>query len=102
MKKTPLFWQSNLRLLTVVLFIWALGSFGFSIILADELDIIRIGGFGLGFWMAQQGSIYLFVILILIYNFFKERLDKAQLREKEISLTDAEAETDEWAKDREA
>jgi len=51
-------------------------SFGFGILLSDWLDQFKIGGFKLGFWFAQQGSIYVFIILIFIYVYLMERLDK--------------------------
>jgi len=51
-------------------------SFGFGILLSDWLDQFKIGGFKLGFWFAQQGSIYVFIILIFIYVHLMERLDK--------------------------
>ncbi|MES0490292.1 MAG: DUF4212 domain-containing protein [Leptospirales bacterium] len=71
-----LYWKRNLLYLTVLLSIWFIVSFGFGILFVDQLDKIRIGGFGLGFWFAQQGSIYIFVVLIFIYVFLMNRLDK--------------------------
>jgi putative solute:sodium symporter small subunit len=56
--------------------IWFLASFGFGIIWSDALDKIQVGGFKLGFWFAQQGSIFVFVIIIFIYVFLLNRLDK--------------------------
>jgi len=56
--------------------IWFLVSYVFGILLVDELNTIRIGGFKLGFWFAQQGSIYVFVILIFVYIRLMNRLDK--------------------------
>ena len=56
--------------------IWFIVSFGFGILWSDELDLIRIGGFKLGFWFAQQGSIFIFVILIFVYVHLMNRLDK--------------------------
>jgi putative solute:sodium symporter small subunit len=63
------YWRANLRLVGTLLAIWFLVSFGAGILWAERLDGIRIpgSGFGLGFWFAQQGSIYIFVILIFIY-----------------------------------
>lgn len=75
-KETQRYWRRNLSYLAVLLAIWALVSFGFGILLVDELDAIRIGGFKLGFWFAQQGAIYVFVILIFVYVFLMNRLDK--------------------------
>lgn len=70
------YWKTNLRYLTILLSIWFVVSFVFGIILVDELNAIRIGGFKLGFWFAQQGSIYAFVILILVYIRLMNKLDK--------------------------
>jgi len=70
------YWKTNLKYLAILLSIWFLVSFGFGIILVDELNTIRIGGFKLGFWFAQQGSIYVFVVLILVYIQLMNRLDK--------------------------
>ncbi len=70
------YWRKNLQYLAILLSIWFLVSFVFGILLVDELDQIRIGGFGLGFWFAQQGAIYVFVILIFIYVWLMSRLDK--------------------------
>jgi putative solute:sodium symporter small subunit len=70
------YWRSNLKILSILLSIWFIVSFGFGIIWSDSLDQLQIGGFKLGFWFAQQGSIYLFVILIFIYIYLMNRLDK--------------------------
>ena len=70
------YWHKNLQYLAVLLCIWFAVSFGFGILLVDELDRIRIGGFGLGFWFAQQGAIYVFVILIFVYVWLMNRLDR--------------------------
>ena len=70
------YWKQNLKYLTVLLSIWFIVSYGFGILLADQLNAIRIGGFKLGFWFAQQGSIYVFVILIFVYVRLMNKLDK--------------------------
>ena len=70
------YWYSNLKILSILLSIWFIVSFGFGIILSDSLDQFQIGGFKLGFWFAQQGSIYFFVILIFIYIHLMNKLDK--------------------------
>ena len=70
------YWKSNLKILGLLLFIWFIVSFGFGILYVDELDKLSIGGFKLGFWFAQQGSIYVFVIIILVYVILMNRLDK--------------------------
>lgn len=72
------YWQQNVRYLAVLLGIWFLASYGFGILLADWLNQFRIPGTGfqLGFWFAQQGSIYVFVVLIFVYVFLMNRLDR--------------------------
>ena len=70
------YWRSNLKILSILVSIWFIVSFGFGIIWSDSLDQLQIGGFKLGFWFAQQGSIYFFVILIFIYIYLMNRLDK--------------------------
>ena len=70
------YWRANLKILIILLSIWFLVSFGFGIIFSDSLDQYQIGGFKLGFWFAQQGSIYLFVALIFIYVHLMNKLDK--------------------------
>ena len=70
------YWRSNLKILSILLSIWFIVSFGFGIIFSDFLDQFQIGGFKLGFWFAQQGSIYFFVLLIFIYIHLMNKLDK--------------------------
>ena len=70
------YWRANLKILIILLSIWFMVSFGFGIIFSDFLDQYHIGGFKLGFWFAQQGSIYLFVVLIFIYVYLMNKLDK--------------------------
>ena len=70
------YWKANLKILFCLLTIWFIVSFGFGILLSDWLDQFRIGGFKLGFWFAQQGSIYVFILLIFTYVFLMGRLDK--------------------------
>jgi len=74
--KAKRYWKKNLRLLIVLLGIWFLVSYGFGILLVDQLDKITFFGFNLGFWFAQQGSQYIFVILIFIYVTKMNKLDK--------------------------
>jgi len=69
------YWRANLRYLAVLLAIWFLVSFGAGILFVDQLDHLRLGGFRLGFWFAQQGSIYTFVVLIFVYVRLMNRLD---------------------------
>ena len=70
------YWRTNLRYLGLLLSVWFFVSYGCGILFVDQLDQIRIGGFKLGFWFAQQGSIYVFVALIVIYVQLMNRLDK--------------------------
>jgi putative solute:sodium symporter small subunit len=70
------YWKTNLKYLLVLLLIWFTVSFGFGILLVDQLNKIRFRGFKLGFWFAQQGAIYVFVILIFVYIYLMNRLDK--------------------------
>ena len=70
------YWRANLKILIILLSIWFMVSFGFGIIFSDFLDQYQIGGFKLRFWFAQQGSIYLFVVLIFIYVHLMNKLDK--------------------------
>ncbi|WP_236974921.1 DUF4212 domain-containing protein [Membranihabitans maritimus] len=71
-----LYWKKNLSYLTILLSIWFIVSFGCGIIFAESLNTIKLGGFKLGFWFAQQGSIYVFVLLIFVYVYLMNRLDK--------------------------
>lgn len=70
------YWKKNLQYLAILLSIWLFTSFGLSIIFADSLNSIKIGGFKLGFWFAQQGAIYIFVLLIFVYAYLMNKLDK--------------------------
>jgi len=70
------YWKENLRYLAILLSIWFIVSYVFGILLVDQLNTIKIGGFKLGFWFAQQGAIYVFVILIFVYIRLMNRLDK--------------------------
>ena len=74
MKKS--YWQENLRLIFICLIIWFIVSFGFGILLVEPLNTIRLGGYKLGFWFAQQGSIYTFMLLIFWYSSQMNKLDK--------------------------
>lgn len=70
------YWRTNLKYLAILLGVWFMVSYGFGILLVDELNAIKIGGFKLGFWFAQQGSIYVFVVIILIYIKLMNKLDQ--------------------------
>ncbi len=74
--KAKAYWKENLQYLTILMSIWFLVSYGFGILFADALNGIKLGGFKLGFWFAQQGSIYVFVALIFIYVRLMNKLDK--------------------------
>ncbi|MCE7992726.1 MAG: DUF4212 domain-containing protein [Roseivirga sp.] len=75
-KMLKAYWKENVRYLVILLSIWFLVSYGCGILFVDELNQIRIGGFKLGFWFAQQGAIYAFVILIFVYVRLMNKLDK--------------------------
>lgn len=70
------YWSINIKYLSILLAIWFLGSFGAGILFADQLNSFHWGGYPVGFWFAQQGSIFIFVILIFCYVFLMNRLDK--------------------------
>ena len=74
--KNRTYWQDNLRLIGLCLPVWFVVSFGFGILLVDVLNQIVIGGFRLGFWFAQQGSIYVFVVLVFFYAWRMAVLDE--------------------------
>lgn len=74
--KAKAYWSENIKLLLTLLVIWFVVSFGFGILLVDELNTIRLGGFKLGFWFSQQGSIYTFVALIFVYVNKMNKLDR--------------------------
>ena len=70
------YWRRNVKLITICMVIWFVVSFGFGILLVQPLNAIHIGGYPLGFWFAQQGSIYVFVLLIYVYSKMMGNLDK--------------------------
>ena len=76
MDKHQSYWKANLRLMAICLSIWFTVSFLFGIILVDELNNFHLGGYKLGFWFAQQGSIYTFVALVFFYSHRMNKLDK--------------------------
>lgn len=75
-QKAKVYWRENVKYLSILLIIWFMVSYGAGIIFKEELDTIQFSGFKLGFWFAQQGSIYVFVVLIFVYVWFMNRLDK--------------------------
>ncbi len=74
--KDKSYWFATLRLLGIVLALWAIVSLGASIVFVEALNKIHLGGYPLGFWFAQQGSIYVFIILIFTYTYFMGKIDK--------------------------
>jgi len=70
------YWKSNIRIVLSLLVVWFFISFGCGILFVDALDTIRFGGFKLGFWIAQQGSIIVFFFLIIIYIILMDKLDE--------------------------
>jgi putative solute:sodium symporter small subunit len=70
------YWKANVKLVSILLVIWFVASYLFGIILVEPLNNIRIGGYQLGFWFAQQGSIYTFLILIYVYATMMGKLDR--------------------------
>lgn len=75
-KHATAYWKENVKYLSILLAIWFVVSYGCGILFKDALNEIRLGGFKLGFWFAQQGSIYVFVILIFVYVRLMNKLDK--------------------------
>ncbi|GAB4156460.1 DUF4212 domain-containing protein [Winogradskyella aquimaris] len=75
-KNATAYWKENVKYLSILLAIWFIVSYGCGILFKDALNEIRLGGFKLGFWFAQQGSIYVFVILIFVYVRIMNKLDK--------------------------
>lgn len=75
-KNATAYWKENIKYVLLLLFIWFLVSFGAGILFKDALNCLKIGGFKLGFWFAQQGAMYVFVILIFVYVRIMNKLDK--------------------------
>ena len=76
MSQSNAYWRANLKLMAFCLVIWFLVSFVFGILLVDQLNAFKLGGYKLGFWFAQQGSIYTFLVLIFFYAFMMNRIDR--------------------------
>lgn len=70
------YWRANLKMMVILLAVWFFISYGCGILFVEQLNNIRIGGYKLGFWFAQQGSMYGFVVLIFIYARFMKNLDR--------------------------
>jgi len=75
-EKVKSYWKENIKYVLILMFIWFIVSFGAGILFKDALNTIKIGGFKLGFWFAQQGSMYVFVVLIFVYVRLMNKLDK--------------------------
>ena len=75
-EKAKAYWKKNIQYVLILLLVWFFVSYGAGIIFKDFFISFKIGGFKLGFWFAQQGSIYVFVILIFVYILLMNRLDK--------------------------
>lgn len=75
-KSPQAYWKANVRLLSICLVIWFIVSFGLGILFAGPLNNIHLGGYKLGFWFAQQGSIYVFIVLIFFYAWRMGQLDR--------------------------
>jgi len=75
--KNP-YWKKNIRYITILLSLWFIVSFGCGILFVEQLNTIQIGGFKLGFWFAQQGSIFGFVAIIFTYIYLMNKLDQTQ------------------------
>jgi len=74
--KAKAYWKENIKYVVILLIIWLIVSYGAGIVFKDELNAFRLGGFKLGFWFAQQGAMYVFVILIFVYVRLMNKLDK--------------------------
>ncbi len=94
-KSIDRYWRKNVQIMVVLLIIWAVVGLGCGVLIADLLNRFHLGGFPLGFWFAQQGSIVVFVLLILVYAILLNRLDTrhsaelSQIR-RENSVSDPE------------
>lgn len=75
-ENNSLYWQANVRLMIICLVIWFAVSFGCGLLLVDVLNNFQLGGYKLGFWFAQQGSIYVFLFLVFFYAFRMNQIDK--------------------------
>lgn len=76
MNNAQKYWQANIRLVIGCLLVWFFVSFGCGILFVNQLNAFRLGGYQLGFWFAQQGSIYIFVALIFFYAWRMNKLDR--------------------------
>lgn len=90
-KPSTSYWRKNILILTALLSIWFIASYVLGILLVEPLNNYHLGGFPLGFWFAQQGSIYVFVVLILVYAILLGRLDKQHRKTSEACTGDNDA-----------
>ncbi|MEM6600232.1 MAG: DUF4212 domain-containing protein [Verrucomicrobiota bacterium] len=86
------YWQTNIKIVLILMAVWFAVSFGASILFVEQLNRIQIAGFPLGFWMGQQGSIFVFIFLILFYAIRMQQLDR------KFGVDESEAETPPQAK----
>jgi len=70
------YWKKNLSYMVILLTVWTVVSYGCGILFVEQLNTIKIAGFPLGFWFAQQGAMYVFVVLIFVYFILMEKLDR--------------------------
>jgi len=75
-KRHSAYWRSNLRLMAALLVVWFVVPFGLGIVFVEPLNRFQLAGFPLGFWFAQQGAIYVFIVLVLVYALWMRRLDR--------------------------
>ncbi len=87
------YWRTNVRIMAVLLAVWAAAGLGCGVLFADTLNQFELGGIPLGFWFAQQGSIIVFVVLILIYAIWMSRLDARHHSELEAIRAEARDES---------
>ena len=87
------YWRKNVRIMAALLTVWAVAGLGCGVLFADALNEFHWGGFPLGFWFAQQGSILVFVVLTLIYGVALNRLDAEHYRDLE-RIRDQRGESD--------
>lgn len=75
-RRAEAYWRANVRLIAILLSIWFFVSIVCGVLLADVLNQVRIGHAPLGFWIAQQGSIYVFILLVLVYTICMDRIER--------------------------
>ncbi|MEM6823058.1 MAG: DUF4212 domain-containing protein [Verrucomicrobiota bacterium] len=93
-ENAKLYWRANIIVVTILLAIWFVSSFVLAIILVEPLNEIQVGGFPFGFWMGQQGAIYIFIVLILVYALIMRHLDRKFGVDEEIEESGNEVPTE--------